>query len=151
VFESLQSLALARAISESTPLTSVLSAVHLIGFTLVMGAALVSNLRLLGCLFADRPAIDVLRPTGFGLRTGLAVSALTGALLFLPRAEAASQNGTFRLKMSLLVTAVLVHLAQRRLAAAGGARRSLERISGMTGLALWLGVGLAGCAYILLE
>ena len=62
MLSALQSSWLAHAIGESQTLTAALSALHLIGFTLVMGSALVSNLRLLGRLFPERPATAVTRP-----------------------------------------------------------------------------------------
>ena len=39
---------LAHVIAESQWLTAALSSLHLLGFTLVMGSALLSNLRMLG-------------------------------------------------------------------------------------------------------
>jgi len=63
-------------------LTGALSSVHVIGFTLVTGGALVANLNLLGVLFPGRPPIEVTRPASRGIAAGLAISALTGLLLF---------------------------------------------------------------------
>ena len=51
-----------------------------------------------------------------------------------------------------MVAAVLFHFAvQRRLANASGPEGGSVRASGVLGLAVWLGLALAGCAFILLE
>lgn len=151
MLESLQHSALASAISNSLWLTAGLSALHVVGFSLVSGGALVSNLRLLGVLFRERPIAEIAGPTRRGMAIGLLLSAITGALLFVPRARAASGNEFFQLKMTLLVGAVLMQfVVQRRLLDVRPDAPAF-RIAGAIGLALWIGVGLAGCAFILLE
>ena len=143
---------IATTVKESLLLTAGLSAVHLLGFTLVTGGALVTNLRLLGVLFAERPVVDVSVPAGRGIAVGLALSVGTGLLLFAPRALAASANGTFQLKMLLLVAAAVFHATLlRRVARRVSARKPVLRMTGAVGVALWVGVALAGCAFILLE
>jgi hypothetical protein len=151
-FAWVQSGRVATAISGSLPLTAALSAVHLIGFTLIMGAALVSHLRLLGVLFAPLPLREVTRPAGRAIAFGLVLSVVTGLLLFVARASTASENGIFQLKMLLLVAAAGFqfgfhrHVTSRDVSPIG-----LQRLTGAMGLALWFGVGLAGSAFILLE
>lgn len=150
-FVWLEGTRLALTVRDSLMLTGALSAVHLIGFTLVTGGALVANLNLLGVLFRERPAIEVTRPATRGILVGLAISALTGALLFGPRATAASVNGIFQTKMALLVAALVFHLTVHQRVArreVGGAQR---RATAVVGLLLWIGLGLAGAAFILLE
>lgn len=147
----LQHTSVAHTISDSLPLTAVLSAVHLLGLTTVLGSALVSHLRMLGVLFPDRPVAEIAGPTGRALLGGLAVSVVTGLLLFAPRAEQAMANSTFQLKMLLLVAAVTVHvLWQRRVVRRVVPGRLLAAV-GAAGLGLWLSVALAGCAFILVE
>ena len=133
-------------------LTGSLSAVHLIGFTLTTGGALVANLNLLGVLFPDRPPIEVTRPASRGMGVGLTISALTGVLLFGPRATVASVNWIFQLKMALLATAAVFHFAvHRRVARNTAASPMTRRATAAVGLVLWTGLALAGCAFILLE
>jgi hypothetical protein len=151
-FQRMEASGVATAIAQSVWLTGGLSAVHLVGFTLLMGAALVSNLRLLGVLFPERPALDVARSVDRGVAVGLGISAATGVLLFAARASAAAGSGLFQLKMTLLVAAAAFHIGVhgpvlRRETAGTGALRA----TGAVGLVLWLAVALAGCAYILLE
>jgi hypothetical protein len=151
LLESLQSSRLSTAIGGSTPLLGLLSAIHLLGLTLLVGGALVSSLRLFGVVLADRPVGDVTSAPFRGMAIGLSISMASGLLLFAPRAPAAFENGIFRIKMLLLLAAALLHVAiQRRVARRPEAPRYLVRLAGASGL-LWFGVAAAGCAYILLE
>ena len=152
VFAWLQSTSVATAITDSMPLLAGLSAVHLVGFALLMGGALVSSLRMAGVFFADRPMIDITGGPNRGVAVGLGISVITGLLLFSTRASAAAENGVFQLKMGLLVAAAAFHFGlhrtvNRRSAVSPG----LLRAVGLAGLALWIGVALAGCAFIFLE
>lgn len=142
---------MAITVRDSLTLTGALSAVHLVGFTLTTGGALVANLNLLGVLFPGRPPIDVTRPASRGIALGLTISALTGLLLFAPRATAASVNGIFQTKMLLLIAAVLFHALVHQRVAASTVSAFARRGTGAIGLLLWTSLALAGCAYILLE
>jgi hypothetical protein len=147
-----QTTPLASTIGQSRELTGGLSACHLLGFTLVMGAALVSNLRYLGVLLPERPIADVAVPAHRGIAAGLLVSVTTGLLLLAPRAPVAAENGTFQLKMALLVTAALFQFGARRFTASSGAEGgALVRASGAVGLLLWLSLAVTACVFILLE
>jgi hypothetical protein len=149
--EWLQVTSVATTVRDSLLLTGGLSAVHLLGFTLATGGALVANLRLLGALFPQRPVAEVSRPASRGIAAGLALSVATGLLLFAPRAVAASANSTFQVKMLLLVGAATFHFMSHRVARRPFARPGLLRAMGGVGLALWVGLALAGNAFILLE
>lgn len=152
LLEWAQATGVAATVRDSLVLTAALSAVHLLGFTLVTGGALVSNLRLVGALFPRYPVVEVSRPASRGIAVGLALSITTGLLLFAPRAIAASSNSTFQLKMLLLLGAAAFHVTLHRgVARRPGTTPRLQRLIGGVGLALWLGLALAGCAFILLE
>lgn len=146
----LEGTRVAITVRDTLLLNAGLSAVHLIGFTLVTGGALVANLNLLGVLLPGRPPIEVTRPASRGIALGLAISVLTGAFLFAPRATAASLNWIFQLKMTLLVGAALFHLFVHRRVALS-ASRPARRATALVGLLLFAGLSLAGCAFILLE
>jgi hypothetical protein len=150
-FVWLEATAVATTVRDSLMLTGALSAVHLIGFTLITGGALVANLNLLGVLLPGRPPIEVTRPATRGITLGLAISVVTGALLFAPRATAASVNGIFQTKMALLAAAVLFHLAVHQQVARHSNSAFARRGAALVGLLLWTGLALAGCAFILLE
>jgi hypothetical protein len=152
LFTWIETTSIARYVAESSMLTASLSALHLLGFTLVTGGALIANLRLLGVLFTQRAIPDVTLPAGRGILLGLAISLLTGALLFSGRAIEVSANGTFQIKMLLLVAAAVFHFSVHRSVASrasAGAQRA--RAAGAISLSLWIGLAIAACAFILLE
>jgi hypothetical protein len=139
-FSWIEATPLGRAIAESLTLTATLSAVHLLGFTLVMGAALVGNFSLLGWVRAPGAIDEVRRACNRAILIGLAVSVTTGALLFAARATTVSANGTFQLKMFLLLAATAFHFTVAR-----------SRVSAVGSLALWIALAVTACAFILLE
>lgn len=149
-FTWLEGTHVAVTVRDTLLLNAGLSAVHLIGFTLVTGGALVANLNLLGVLLPGRPPTEVTRPASRGIALGLAISVLTGVFLFAPRATVAGMNWIFQLKITLLVSAALFHLFVHR-RVASSASRPAQRAAGLVGLLLFTGVALAGCAFILLE
>src|SRR4029077_15262415 len=107
LLEALQDSWLAHTIGESQMLTASLSALHLVGFTLVMGSALVSGLRMLGVALREGTAINGVRPATRAQLIVLSISSFTGSLLFIPRAAGAAANDIFRLKLTLLLVALL--------------------------------------------
>lgn len=137
-----QNSPLASAIGNSPTLTAVLSAMHALGFTFIMGGALFANLGRLGVLFPARPVRELTLPGSRLIALGLAISLPTGVLLFGPRAVAAGHNTFFELKMILLLTAAAVQF---------GLLRREARAIGAAGLVLWLGLAAAAGAFILLE
>ena len=144
----IQATRIATTIGGSTSLTGFLSAIHLLGLTLLVGGALVSSLRMLGIILTDRPMRDVTPWPVRGMAVGLTISVASGLLLFAPRAAAAVDNSFFQVKMLLLSAAIAFHFAVYR----DASRRAIDaRLTGGAGLILWFGVAVAGCAFILLE
>ena len=152
MWEWIQATGVATTIGQSSVLTGFLSAVHLVGMTLLVGGAFVSGLRSLGVLLADRPFADVAGAAGRGIEVGLLVSIVSGLLLFSPRAASAAANEIFQVKMLVLLAAVVSHVVWfRRLRRTAGPEHRRFVPAGVVGLLLWVGVALAGCTYILLE
>jgi uncharacterized protein DUF6644 len=141
----------ATSIGRSMPVTGVLSGLHLIGMTIVVGAVLVSTLRLMGIVLPDEPVAEVTRAARRGIVIGLALSVTTGLLLLSPRIVATSSNYIFQLKMLILCAAAAFHFAIYQGAARGTSRRVPPGVAGALGLTLWFGVVLAGCAFLLIE
>src|SRR6185295_9763705 len=135
----------ARTVAASAQITAWLSAVHVVGFAVVTGSALVANLRGLDVLLPASTLGDVLRPAKRAILLGLAISVATGAPLFAARAAEVAANGTFQLKMSLLAAAVVVQFTPLR------ERESATSLVAGVRLVLWLGLALTACAFILLE
>lgn len=148
----LESTSMAQTISGSLPLTASFSAAHLLGYTLVLGGALVMHLRLVGAVLRGTAVRDVIRPAGYLIAVGLAVSIVTGLVLFAGRATSIAANGIFQTKMSLLLIAAAWQLVvHHRLARAAVQSAQRASVLGFVGLALWLGLALTACAFILLE
>ena len=152
LFGWIEASSIGRTIAQSLMLTASLSAVHVLGFTLATGGALVANLSRLGLVFAQRPIPQTTGPAGRIMLLGLAISIVTGALLFSARAASAAANGIFQIKMLLLVAAVTFHFAAQRWADTrprNGAK--LAAAAGALSLTLWTALAVAACAFILLE
>jgi high-affinity Fe2+/Pb2+ permease len=147
----LETTAWAQAIAQSLMLTAWLSAAHVLGFTLVTGSALVANLRLLGLSLAQRPVTEVTQPAGRGIALGLAVSVVTGVLLFSGRAARVAASDFFQLKMLLLLAAAGFHFTWLRHVSGRATARAVLRATGAVGLSLWLALAAAACAFILFE
>ncbi len=109
----LEASALAVLVNSSPLVLGSLSGAHLIGLTLVVGGALVWNLRRIGLLFTDRTSDEISGPAARAMTLGLVLSIVTGSLLFLPRASTAIRVVSGR-----------------------------ARVAGVASLALWLAVAL---------
>ncbi|HEY7447408.1 MAG TPA: DUF6644 family protein [Vicinamibacterales bacterium] len=152
MLEWVQTTRLASTISNSLTLTAILSSIHLVGLTLVVGSVLFASLRLVGFIFYDRSVHEVTDAVGGMIMLGLAISVTSGLLLVAPRAVASVQNGFFQFKMASLVAAVVFHLGvYRRVLRGRELTRSRQRVTGAIGFGLWFAVAVAGCAFILLE
>lgn len=151
LFLFIESSKLGRAVAGSLLITASLSAAHVLGFTLVTGGALVANLRRVGLILRDRPVVQVTSPASRIVTLGLAISVTTGALLFTGRATSAAANGTFQLKMLLLLAAATFHFVAQRRTGSDPAHRSSAAAAGAFGLAIWTALAATACAFILLE
>lgn len=148
----LEATQVAQVVGSSMWTVASLSAVHVLGYALVMGGALVGNLRLLGVIVPSVPVSDVVGPASRGITYGLVISIVTGILLVSWKAVAAFGNDIFRIKMLLLLVAALLHFAwQARVARNVSADGGALKLAGGVGLILWLGLALAAAAYILFE
>ena len=78
LFAWLEHTSAAAAIASSTTLTGSLSAIHVIGFVLVMSGALVANVRSLRVRIAGRDGAGIATQANRLMLVGLAVSLLTG-------------------------------------------------------------------------
>ncbi|HXP86368.1 MAG TPA: DUF6644 family protein [Bryobacteraceae bacterium] len=99
----LEASGLAARIRESLFLFPLLESTHVIGLALVFGTILIIDLRLLGLASTQRPfqrmASDILKWTW----AAFAMTAVTGALMFITNAPVYYHNFFFRTKMLLLV------------------------------------------------
>src|SRR5919106_4310338 len=100
----LENMGAAVTMRESAWLYPTVETVHIIGFVVVVGAAAMFDLRLLG---ASRtlPVTETARHLLPWSRAGLLAVVPSGLLLFVSNAPALSINPAFRLKLVLLAAA----------------------------------------------
>jgi hypothetical protein len=151
ILKWLEATSLATQIRDSLFFFPFLEAAHVIGLALVFGTIIVIDLRLLGFASAKRPFELVAKDTLKWTWTAFALTALTGALMFITNADVYFHNTYFRVKMLLLVLTA-VNMACFEVTArpkvqewdkAASAPRS-GRIVAAVSLILWIGVIFTG-------
>ncbi|MDM8010589.1 MAG: hypothetical protein QUV08_06465 [Parasphingorhabdus sp.] len=87
---------------------------HILAIAVVIGSALVTELRFAGVLATDRPAADVLRRYLPWMKVALIVLLLTGLILVVAEPARTLGNTIFWTKMALVAGASLVTLKARK-------------------------------------
>ena len=135
------------AIRQSTWMFAAMEVVHLFGLTLVLGTALVVNLRIFGLGLRQLSIVDLVSETRPWNAVGLVLSIGSGVLLLVSEAVKLAGSPPFAVKMALFAAALLYtslvhrHVVRRRDAADG-----VGKASAALALFLWFGVALAGRA-----
>jgi hypothetical protein len=150
LWQRLEQLPLALHIGE-TWWFPLLESIHVLAATLVFGAILTVDLRLLGLTgrrYRVSHIVGELVPWSIG---AFVVSVTTGLGLFITRADGYLDNTAFQIKLVLLLLAgvniAIFQLRTLRTVAAWDQSRSVPRgakMAGAASLALWVGVMLAG-------
>lgn len=102
----LESSRLAEALRSGPLVFPLVEVVHILGFVVLVGAAVMFDLRLLG-LSRHLSVSELARHLLPWARRGLAVAVPSGVLLFLPQATQLGTSPVFRLKLLLILLAVL--------------------------------------------
>ena len=123
---------------------------HILGFVILVGAAAMFDLRLLGL----SRALSVQALAGHLLpwaRAGLGLAAPTGLLLFISDATTIAYNPAFQVKLVLIVLAILNSVVFHRRTARSMARWDVARptplgarLAAVVSLVLWAGVVVGG-------
>ena len=146
----LETSSLAGAMRQWQWLYPIVEIVHILGFVVLVGAAVMFDLRLLGRSRATsvRALAAHLLPWARG---AVLLVALSGSLLFLTQAGTYAQSRVFALKLSLIaaagLNAAVFHAGAFRTVAGWdqGMRAPLPaRLAGALSLLLWTGVITAG-------
>jgi hypothetical protein len=142
--EVLEQTAVATTVRESSWLYPAVEFTHILGFVLLIGAAAMFDLRLLGV----SRAIPVSAMAGHLLpwaRVGLLIAAPTGVLMFASDATAMATNPAFRLKLVLIAAGILnaavfhgVTFRSVRSWDRGVATPALARAAAVLSLAIWV-------------
>ncbi len=145
----LGSTSLAMWMGMSTTRVAWLFVFHLFGLILLLGGVVFLSVRLIGIAQRTTPIATLARPVYPVMTIGGALMALTGGLIFTGGAEAYFEGTWFRLKMVLLLLAVLYHFTIfRSVVYADDARfgKATNAAVGIFALLIWFGVGWAGRA-----
>jgi hypothetical protein len=146
--EAIGASPVAAVLRGSTTLYLLLNAAHIASIGLLLGAIATLDLRLLG-LFGRHPLAHLGPPLRRVATTGLALAAMTGALLFSARPVAYAENPAFLAKLGLVGlgvanVALLAFNARWRRAMEGGAVHGSVRAAAFVSLTTWLGAVVAG-------
>jgi uncharacterized membrane protein len=136
---------------DSTWVFPAVETLHLIGIVLLVGSTSVLDLRLLGWALPGTSISSLTRRVLPWAWVGFAIQLVTGVLLFASEATKTYPNAVFRLKMLLIVAAgvnaMVFHLTTNRQAEHWERNRTTPiaaKIAGLTSIALWFGIVIAG-------
>lgn len=141
--------ALGMWLGQSPTRVALLFVVHLAGLTLLLGGTIVISLGLAGVGFRSGSAAQLAREIAPWRMTGLALSIISGFLIFTGGATSYFEGQWFRRKMALLVVALIFNFSWFRIvthAREGQFSRRAQRLTAGVALLLWFGVGVAGRA-----
>lgn len=122
---------------------------HLFGLILLLGGVVFLSLRLMGLVQRTTAVAVAARPVYPVMTIGLVLMVVTGGLIFAGGAVAYFEGTWFRLKMLLLVAAVVYTFTVFRSVAFADEGRFGQAVNGVAGLVallLWFGVAWAGRA-----
>lgn len=121
--------------------------IHILAITIVIGSALVTELRLAGVLAEDQPVSSVLRRYLPWMRGALIALLVTGVLLIIAEPARTLGNTIFWIKMALVAGASLVTLRARQMLATRAAAAEAASNAGGSKSVAWLMIGI-WCAVI---
>src|SRR3954454_14805949 len=146
-FQAIADSSLSQAISTSTWAFAVVESIHLLALSVIGGAVLIVDLRLLGLGLKRQTVTEVARDAQPWLVSSLIVMLVTGVLLFASEPIKCFYSTPFRIKMlCLLLGMIWAFTVRRKVASAGehGVRPMWLKLVALVSLALWFGVGAGG-------
>jgi hypothetical protein len=133
-------------IRDSTWAFALIEVFHLFGLTLLLGTLTVLNLRLFGWGLGGYPLKVVAADALPWTLIGMAVSIVSGILLFLSEAMKCYGSLPFFVKMGFLAAALVFTFTYHRSLTKSDAPPALSKAAACVSMMLWFGVGLAGRA-----
>jgi hypothetical protein len=125
----------------------VVETLHVLGFTLLVGTAVVLDLRLLGWRLQQQPISRIATDLAPWIWTGIIVQLTTGPYLFSGDPFEYAVVTAFRVKMALLLVALVFHFTVIRAATAPSRDAQplgWRRLAALVSIALWFSVLLGG-------
>jgi hypothetical protein len=145
-FEWCETVWLGRAVVGSLWLFPVIEAVHLLGLSVLGGAVLIVDLRLLGTGLKSWTPAELWQEARPFMIGALVVMIATGIPLFLSEAIKCYYNDSFWVKMTTLPIAIAFAFTVRARATTDSVRNTARRqaMVGALSIALWVTVAAAG-------
>jgi len=137
-------LASANPLNASELIFPTLEVFHIAGFAVLVGTIAIVDFRLLGLGMRRQKASEVARDLGPWTLLGLALVLFSGPLMFSSDPDMYYLNGSFQLKMALLVAAIAFHYTVHRRIAFSGASGFGSKAVACVSLALWTGIVFSG-------
>jgi hypothetical protein len=125
----------------------VVEAIHICGFSLLVGTVTILDLRLLGLCLRRQTVSQLARQLSPWILTGILIQLITGPYLLSSDPREYVQVPAFRNKMMLLLLALIYHFTViRKATATAGASAPLgwRKPAALVSLGLWFSVLLAG-------
>ena len=147
LFQWAEATALGAMIRDSSWAFAVIESFHLLALSVIGGAVLIVDLRLLGFGLRTQPIADVARDARPWLVGSLIVMLVTGVGLFLSEPMKCYASAAFAVKMTCLALALVFTFTVRMkvtLADEGRVRPAWLKLVALVSLALWFGVGASG-------
>jgi hypothetical protein len=146
ILTAIQDSRVAHAISKTDHLVAAgLQIIHVLGLIFFLASLVLISLRVVGWALADQPVPQVARDTSKLMWAGLALTALSGTLMFIATPKLYYFNWAFGLKMALVLCAIIVQATLfRRVARSTAPSLSFVRTSVGLTVACWFSVAMAG-------
>jgi hypothetical protein len=138
---------LSKAISTSTWAFAVIESIHLLALSVIGGAVLIVDLKLLGYGIRTQTLEEVARDAQKWFLGSWTVMIVTGLLLFWSEPQKLYYSTPFAVKMICLLLGTIFALTVRRkvtLAGEGRVPPMVMKLVALISLALWFGVGAGG-------
>lgn len=145
LFEWCESTWLGLLVRESVWLFPVIEAVHLLGLSLLGGALLLVDLRMLGVGLTATPVDVLARHARPWLTAAVGTMIVTGVLLFLSEAVKCYYSPAFWVKiLTFPVALAFTYAVRQRVAENPASAAGVTRWTGLASATLWIVVAAAG-------
>jgi hypothetical protein len=134
-------------IADSSWLFPAIEAVHIVALTLLFGAILMLNLRLLGIVLTNKPVTDLANQLAPWVLCGLVIILASGVLLFASEPMKLYLSVPFQVKLVLLFSAIVFHytlVGWLTRNVPGRIHPAWSKLAAIVSILLWTGVGAAG-------
>lgn len=117
---------------------------HIVFFAVAIGSIMMVDLRLLGLAFQRRSPAELVRDTWVYTLVGLVVTVTAGMALFVSDPRMYLFDRWFRIKVALLLAAILYNYTVHSKVAMAGSSKAVGAIVGAISVLLWISVVAGG-------